>query len=153
MHHKDGPRWREKFQLPSVAWWEVPDIIDIDGKSTSQVQFNSPAPPVMGSTAQTGSKQQNNDSARKAEEKPRALSAAEKFEKFKAEGNEFVKKVTIQKKYAFKYELSMLNSLKRKAMNTVKPVLSDHIKQDVFLAFQTGDCLLLHESSAESPQQ
>ena len=33
--------------------------------------------------------------------------------------------------------------------NTVKPVLSDHIKQDIFLAFQTGGCLLLHESIAE----
>ena len=31
--------------------------------------------------------------------------------------------------------------------NTVKPVLSD-IKQDIFLAFQTGGCLLLHKSSA-----
>ena len=29
------------------------------------------------------------------------------------------------------------------------PVLSDQIKQDLFLAFQTGGCLLLHESSAE----
>ena len=108
LHQKDGPRWREKFQLPSVAWWEVPDIIDVDGKSTSQVQFNSPAPPVqqVGSTTQTGSTQRNNDSARKAEEKPRELSAAEKFEKFKAEGNEFVKKVTIQTKYAFKYEFN-----------------------------------------------
>ena len=26
----------------------------------------------------------------------------------------------------------------------------DHVKQDIFLAFQTGGCLLLHESSAES---
>ena len=33
---------------------------------------------------------------------------------------------------------------------TVKPVLSDHIKQDIFLAFQTGGCLIRHESSAES---
>ena len=33
---------------------------------------------------------------------------------------------------------------------TVRPVLSDHIKQDIFLAFQTGGCLLLHERSAES---
>ena len=33
---------------------------------------------------------------------------------------------------------------------TFKPVLSDHIKQDIVLAFQTGGCLLLHESSAES---
>ena len=33
-----------------------------------------------------------------------------------------------------------------KLKNTVKPVLSDHIKQD----FKTGGCLLLHESSAES---
>ena len=32
---------------------------------------------------------------------------------------------------------------------SVKPVLSDHIKQDIFLAFQTGGCLLLPESSAE----
>ena len=31
-----------------------------------------------------------------------------------------------------------------------KPVLSDHIKQDIFLAIQTGGCLLLYESSAES---
>ena len=37
-----------------------------------------------------------------------------------------------------------------KSLSTVKPVLSDHIKQDIFLAFQTGGCLLLHESSAES---
>ena len=33
---------------------------------------------------------------------------------------------------------------------TVKPVLSDHIKQDIFLDFQTGGCLLLHENGAES---
>ena len=26
---------------------------------------------------------------------------------------------------------------------TVKPVLSDHIKQDIFLAFQTDGCFLL----------
>ena len=32
----------------------------------------------------------------------------------------------------------------------VKPALSDHIKQDIFLAFQAGGCILLHESSAES---
>ena len=30
--------------------------------------------------------------------------------------------------------------------NTVKPVLSDHMKQDICFAFQTGGCLLLHES-------
>ena len=28
-------------------------------------------------------------------------------------------------------------------MCTVKPMLSDHIKQDIFLAFQTGGCSLL----------
>ena len=33
--------------------------------------------------------------------------------------------------------------------NTVKPVLSNHIQQDIFFAFQTGGCLLLHESSVE----
>ena len=33
-------------------------------------------------------------------------------------------------------------------VNTVKPVFSDHIKQDISLAFQTGVCLLLHELSA-----
>ena len=33
---------------------------------------------------------------------------------------------------------------------TVKPVSSNHIKRYIFLAFQTGSCLLLHESSAES---
>ena len=36
--------------------------------------------------------------------------------------------------------------------HTVKPVLSDHIKQyiRVYLAFQTGGCLLLHGSTVES---
>ena len=32
----------------------------------------------------------------------------------------------------------------------VKPVFSDHIKQDICLAFQTGGCLLLYGGSAES---
>ena len=36
---------------------------------------------------------------------------------------------------------------------TVKPALSDHIKQDRFWAFQTDGCLLLHERSAESLQE
>ena len=31
------------------------------------------------------------------------------------------------------------------ASDTVKPVLSDHLKQDIFLAFQTGGCLLLND--------
>ena len=35
-------------------------------------------------------------------------------------------------------------------MSKVKPVLRDHIKPDIFFAFQTGGCLSLHESSAES---
>ena len=30
-------------------------------------------------------------------------------------------------------------------------MLSNHIKPDIFLAFQTGGCLLLHESSAKAP--
>ena len=30
---------------------------------------------------------------------------------------------------------------------TVKTVLSEHIKQDIFSAFQGGGCLLLHESA------
>ena len=33
---------------------------------------------------------------------------------------------------------------------TVTPVLSDQIKQEIFLVFQTDGCLLLYESSAES---
>ena len=33
---------------------------------------------------------------------------------------------------------------------TVKPVFSNHIKQYIFLAFQSGGCLLLHLNSAES---
>ena len=36
------------------------------------------------------------------------------------------------------------------AESTVKPVVSDNIQEDIFWAFQTGCCLLLHESSAES---
>ena len=31
--------------------------------------------------------------------------------------------------------------------STVKPVFSDHIKRELFLAFQTDVCLLLYESS------
>ena len=41
--------------------------------------------------------------------------------------------------------LSMCNALVE-VLYTVKPVLSDHIKQDMFLAFLTGGCLLLHEN-------
>ena len=33
--------------------------------------------------------------------------------------------------------------------NQTSPVLCDHIKLDIFLAFQTGGCLLLSESSTE----
>ena len=36
------------------------------------------------------------------------------------------------------------------ALDTVKPVLSDHIQQNICLTFQTGGCLMLHESIAES---
>ena len=35
-------------------------------------------------------------------------------------------------------------------LTTVKPMLSEHIKQYIILAFQTGGCFLLRESSAES---
>ena len=45
---------------------------------------------------------------------------------------------------------SKVRGVNHHATTPVKPVLSDHIKQDIFLAFQTGGCLLLHESSAES---
>ena len=38
---------------------------------------------------------------------------------------------------------------KQYKLNTVKPVLSIHIKQDMFFAFKTDSCLLLHKSSAE----
>ena len=41
-----------------------------------------------------------------------------------------------------------LSVRKLKVFTVVKPVLSDHIKQDKYLAFQTGGCLLLHELSA-----
>ena len=34
--------------------------------------------------------------------------------------------------------------------STVKPMFSDHIKQDIFSTAQTGGYLLLHESSTES---
>ena len=35
-------------------------------------------------------------------------------------------------------------------VSTVKPVLRDHIKQDIFLAFQIGGCLLLHVKVVQS---
>ena len=34
-------------------------------------------------------------------------------------------------------------------MLDITTCVSDHINQDIFLTFQTGGCLLLHESSAE----
>ena len=40
--------------------------------------------------------------------------------------------------------------MEKNKQNDQRPVLSNHIKQDIFLALQTGGCLLLHESSAES---
>ena len=35
-------------------------------------------------------------------------------------------------------------------VSTVKPVLSNHIKQNIVLALQTSGCFLLHESGVES---
>ena len=49
-------------------------------------------------------------------------------------GNDFVKRIYIflcNKGASYKFILCLLHS-------TVKPVLSDQIKQDIFLAFQTG---------------
>lgn len=44
--------------------------------------------------------------------------------------------------------LKCLQQSCRKVFNkTVKPVLSEHINLDMFLAFQTSGCLLLHERS------
>ena len=54
------------------------------------------------------------------------------------------------------YRLSLLEChsfIQPHHLNTVKPVLSNHIKQDIFLAFQASGCLLLHEGSAESSRR
>lgn len=99
LHQKDGPKWREKFQLPYVSPWEIPEIFDIDGKPTSQVVFNNPVPiPQQACPAAQSNPAVQSSSPkieRLSEEKKKeikVLSASEKFEKFKAEGNEFVKK-------------------------------------------------------------
>ena len=42
-----------------------------------------------------------------------------------------------------------MNNTDKMCNITVKLVLSDHMKQDIFLAFQTGGCLLMHKSIAE----
>ena len=55
-----------------------------------------------------------------------------------------------QRQYQPSHRHNLLSNFVVYLLNTVKPSLSDHIKQYIFLAFQTGDCLLLHESSAES---
>lgn len=95
LHQKDGPKWREKFQLPCVSPWEIPEIYDVGGKPTSQVVFNNPVPTPQ----QTNSAVQSISSTQKTEElkqeekiEVKELSASEKFEKLKGEGNEFVKK-------------------------------------------------------------
>ena len=95
LHQKDGPRWREKFQLPSVSPWQIPEIIDPDGKPTSQVVVNNPVPtqqqcPIAQSNVANQKTDKLGEDKKEAVKEP---SAAEKFEKFKAEGNEFVKKV------------------------------------------------------------
>ena len=95
LHQKDGPRWREKFQLPSVSPWQIPEIIDADGKPTSQVVVNNLVPtqqqcPIAQSNVTNQKTDKLGEDKKEAVKEP---SAAEKFEKFKAEGNEFVKKV------------------------------------------------------------
>lgn len=97
LHQKDGPKWREKFELPSVAWWEIPEIIDVEGKPTSQVVFVNPVRTAQQtcSASQSAPAGQQKDSPREVKDKPKEMSASEKYEKFKAEGNDFVKKVNI----------------------------------------------------------
>ena len=50
--------------------------------------------------------------------------------------------------FAYHLPKATLSNLIVSLSNTVKPVLSDHMKLDICLAFHTGGCLLLHESSA-----
>ena len=66
--------------------------------------------------------------------------------------NEFVYKITIMIGKSKKIEsllgiiLGTIDSYLQ-LNSTVKPVFSDHIKRELFLAFQTDVCLLLYESS------
>ena len=46
--------------------------------------------------------------------------------------------------HSIKYWNSFHDKLNNLLSCTVKPVLSDHIKQDIFLTFQTGGWLMLH---------
>ena len=78
--------------------WEIPVIFDLAGKPTSQVVFNNPVPAPTQICPAARSNSSTQSSEKVIEEKKtetKELSAAEKFEKFKAEGNEFVKKVII----------------------------------------------------------
>ena len=47
-------------------------------------------------------------------------------------------------------ELLPFAKQQKKLGNIAKPELSDHIEQEIFLAFHEGGCLLLHEMRAES---
>ena len=122
LSQKDGPRWREKVHLPKFSPFEVPDIIGLDGKSTSQpvytpLQTSSQSQPTCTnmnqsqSTCNNQSKESINESTSspsKETEKitpviqqeskkvpeSKILSPQEQFDAYKLEGNEHVKQVS-----------------------------------------------------------
>ena len=112
LHQKDGPSWREKFKVPSLNPWDVPEIIGLDGHSTAQVVYNNPVNNQSQPSSQTNnqsqpssqtsqstssltsqSKTSTTPSAKVTEEKKITLSPQQKFDELKSKGNECVKKV------------------------------------------------------------
>lgn len=98
LHEKDGPRWREKIHLQKVSPWQIPEIIGLDGKSTNPSITHQP-PSVSQSNLQSATSSQSNFSVNThspapkevPEKKKPEMTPQEKFDKLKAEGNNFVK--------------------------------------------------------------
>jgi hypothetical protein len=115
---KDGPRWREKVNLTKFSPFEVPDIIGLDGKSTSQpmyaqLQTSSQSQPTCinmnqsQSICTSQSKESSSSPSKKTEinipitkqeskkvPESKKLTPQEQFDAFKLEGNEKVKQVS-----------------------------------------------------------
>ena len=119
LQQRDGPRWREKLKPLKVNPTEIPEVIGVDGKPTVSVSFNNPSftSQSQPSSGQSSSQSQNTSASKSQSEqskksssqstssigtstsqpqkKKEELTLQQQFEKYKAEGNEFVKQVHI----------------------------------------------------------
>ena len=84
---RDGSKWREKIQLKQVSQWEIPEIKDVSEKDTPEEEKKP--------TLVTDKPKQAETEVLEEIPKKEILSPQEKFDKMKAQGNDYVKQVIL----------------------------------------------------------